>query len=354
MRRTPAADKRNAAPPRDGTLFVVRLFVEDGRPRALWRLLVQFSAFTVVLAFTTTLFASAWFLLGPAGAGGPEQTTSSPAVFLIGMISSVVAAFASMYLAGRFLDKRRFRDYGFDISLGWWLDFGFGLFLGAFLMTVIFLVQLAFGWISVTGSFESSLPGVPFGLAILFPLAVFLCVGVYEEALYRGYQLTNLAEGLNYPLLGGPKGAIVMAWVLTSGVFGIFHLGNPNASFISTVNIMLAGILLGAGYVLTGQLAIPIGVHITWNFFQGSVFGFPVSGLEGLGASFLATEQSGPELWTGGAFGPEAGLLVPIAIMAGASMTFLWVRMRRGKAGILASIAEAPEPADRGEADFRS
>jgi uncharacterized protein len=210
-------------------------------------------------------------------------------------------------------------------------------------MSGVFLVQFAFGWVTVTGSFESGVPGAPFVLAVLLPLAVFLCVGVYEEALSRGYQLTNLAEGLNYPALGGPKGAVVMAWVITSGIFGFLHLGNPGASFISTTNIALAGILLGVGYVLTGQLAIPIGVHITWNFFQGNVFGFPVSGLEGLGATFLSTETSGPKLWTGGVFGPEAGLLVPIAIAVGSVAIFLWVKLRHGRASILASIAEAPE-----------
>lgn len=316
----------------------------------MWRLLVHFSGFTIIVAITTSLFASAWFFLGPAAGGGAAQApAASPDAFLISRLSAVVAILISLWLAGKFLDKRRFRDYGFDIDRGWWLDLGFGALLGAFLMCGVFLIQFAFGWVSVTGSFESNLDGAPFGIAILLPLAVFLCVGVYEEALSRGYQLTNLAEGLNYPLLGGPKGAVVMAWVITSGVFGLLHLYNPNASFVSTTNIMFAGILLGVGYVLTGQLAIPIGVHITWNFFQGNVFGFPVSGLEGLGATFLSTEPSGPELWTGGAFGPEAGLLVPIAIVIGAVATFLWVRFRHGKAGILASIAEAPEPAEKKE-----
>ncbi|MGH3090079.1 MAG: lysostaphin resistance A-like protein [Rubrobacteraceae bacterium] len=326
----------------------MNLFIEEGRPRALWRLLGQFAIFAFAVAMTTSLFAAAWHLLGPAVVG-QQNRSDSPASFFIGILASLVSIFISLWLAGRFLDKRRVRDYGFDVNSGWWLDLGFGLFLGAFLMSGIFLIQLSFGWITVTGSFETNLPGTPFGIAILPPVAVFLCVGIYEEALYRGYQLKNIAEGLNYPVLGGPKGAVILAWILTSGAFGFFHLGNPNATFISTTNIMFAGILLGVGYVLTGQLAIPIGAHITWNFFQGNVFGFPVSGLESLGASFLATEQSGPELWTGGVFGPEAGLLVPIAILVGTLATFLWVKARRGKAGILAPIAEAPKPAKDGE-----
>lgn len=320
------------------------IFVKDGRPRAAWRLLVHFSAFVILVGVVTSLLATAWFVLGPSERIGADGgAADSPSLFLISVLASTVAIFVSLWLAGRFLDKRPFRAYGFDVNAGWWLDLAFGLFLGAFLMCGVFLAQYALGWVTVTDSFQSNLEGTPFALAILLPLTVFLCVGVYEEALSRGYQLTNLAEGLNYPIFGGPKGAVILAWIITSGVFGVLHLGNPNASFISTTNIALAGILLGVGYVLTGQLAIPIGVHITWNFFQGNVFGFPVSGLEGLGASFLTTEVSGPDLWTGGVFGPEAGLLVPIAIVAGSLLTFLWVRFRHGSADILASIAEPPE-----------
>jgi hypothetical protein len=174
------------------------------------------------------------------------------------------------------------------------------------------------------------------------PLVLFLCVGISEEMLSRGYQITNLAEGLNFPGLGGPKVAVLLAWVISSSLFGLGHLGNPNATVVSTLNIALAGLLLGIGYVLTGRLAIPIGLHITWNFFQGNVFGFPVSGLEPVGATVLSIEQGGPLLFTGGVFGPEAGLIGIAAVLAGSLLTALWVRARFGKAAIETSIAEPP------------
>ena len=222
------------------------------------------------------------------------------------------------------------------------MDLTFGLALGAMLMTGIFLVEISFGWIRVEGAFESRLPGTPFWIALALPATIFLCVGVYEELFSRGYQLLNMAEGLNYPFLG-PKGAIAAAWILSSSIFGFLHLGNPNATLLSAFNIALAGLLLGAGYVLTGQLAIPIGLHVTWNFFQGTVFGFPVSGLGPVGASFLEIEQAGPDLWTGGAFGPEAGLMDPVATLLGISLITLWVRLRQGRAGIYTALAEPPK-----------
>jgi membrane protease YdiL (CAAX protease family) len=132
--------------------------------------------------------------------------------------------------------------------------------------------------------------------------------------------------------------------VLSSAFFGYLHASNPNATLLSTVNVAVAGLMLGAGYVLTGELAIPIGLHVTWNFFQGAVFGFPVSGLKVGGATFLSLDQGGPDLWTGGRFGPEGGLLAPVAMVAGVFLIALWVRLRRGRVGVHTPIAEGPRP----------
>lgn len=318
------------------------LFVESqGRPRALWRLLVQFFLFQTATVFFAAPLTLAWSLVGAGGLGG-SGSGRPPAVFLIGVAASMAAAFLSVWLAGRIMDRRPFKDFGFHFDGGWWLDLFFGLLLGATLMTGIFLTELALGWVTVTGSFRSPASGAPFALTILLPLVAFLFVGIYEELFSRGYQLRNMAEGFNYPLLG-PRGAVLAAWMLSSALFGILHALNPNADVVSIVNITLAGLMLGAGYVLTGELAVPIGLHIAWNFFQGNVFGFPVSGLSPIGAAFVSTEQAGPEIWTGGVFGPEGGLLVTGATLTGILLTVLWVQLRRGHATIHTPLAEYPK-----------
>ena len=70
----------------------------------------------------------------------------------------------------------------------------------------------------------------------------------------------------------------------------------------------LAGIMLAIPFVLTGRLALSIGIHFSWNWVMGGIYGLPVSGLDGR-RSLLQTSEVGPDLWTGGKFGPEAGLL---------------------------------------------
>ncbi|MFC7028853.1 CPBP family intramembrane glutamic endopeptidase [Halomicroarcula sp. GCM10025710] len=156
-----------------------------------------------------------------------------------------------------------------------------------------------------------------------------------EELLHRGFLLTNFAEGFQV----GPvdaRGAVVVGILLTSGVFAFAHATAPNATAISTASIALAGVFLGLGYALTGELALPIGVHVAWNFFEGNLYGFPISG--STTTSILAIEQHGPDVMTGGAFGPEAGLLGVGAILLGILTTIAWVRYHRGGSGIQLAV----------------
>jgi membrane protease YdiL (CAAX protease family) len=325
----------------------------ENRLRAFWRLVLQLLfllaigvPFAILFGLFAAAFLSATQSITPDQLSDPlflQQVISSMPIFVL--LSALVSFFAilgSVWLAGRLLDHRSLADFGFHINRSWWIDLAFGLFLGAFLMLAIFLVELAAGWVLMTGAFVTANSSTPFALAILGPLFSFIFVGIYEELISRGYQLTNLAEGLNGGSIG-PRPAIILAWIASSLVFGIMHWMNPNASLVSTLNIFLAGIvLLGIGYVLTGELAIPIGVHITWNFFQGNVFGFPVSGVQFPSATFIAIRQGGPALLTGGAFGPEAGLIGLIAIFFGGLIIALWVRWRRGYVNLHLPIAEPP------------
>ena len=255
--------------------------------------------------------------------------------------SATLAITAAVALAGWLLDRRRFAGFGFHLGRDWWIDFGFGLILGGLLMAAIFATEWALGWITVTDVWQTT-GNLAFPVAILVPVIAFLFVGFYEELLVRGYLLRNLAEGLGF----GPitsRWSLLLAWLLTSALFGFLHAGNPNASAVSSANIGLAGLFLGLGILLTGELAIPIGLHISWNFFQGNIFGFPVSGTRVSDATLFAIQQAGPAQWTGGAFGPEAGLIGLIAIAVGSGLILWWVHWRAGRIEIHTPFAQYPK-----------
>ncbi|MFL5800885.1 MAG: CPBP family intramembrane glutamic endopeptidase [Roseiflexaceae bacterium] len=246
-------------------------------------------------------------------------------------------------LGSRRLDRRPIVDYGFHLSKGWWFDLGFGLALGTLLMLGVFVIELAMGWIKVTGTFATADPGQPFGPAILAGFIAFLLVAVQEEVIWRGYSIKNIAEGLNWKVIG-PRWATVIAMLISSVVFGLAHADNPGATTFSTINTMLFGLLLlSAGYVLTGELALPIGLHVAWNFVQDFVLGF-YGGATQFGASFLAIAEGDPagKMWTGMPYGHESGLLGTGAIILGFLLIVAWVRLRRGRVSLDPSVAQPP------------
>lgn len=314
---------------------------ESRRPRLPWRIVALVLAVLLLGVIGTYVFAA--LTSGPIravfGPGGPTERSALALRRVVSLALQTLVMVGSVALVGRFVDRRRLRDFGFRIDRAWWFDLGFGLALGAALMTLVFLFELAVGWVSVRGLFVVERAGFDFWPWFAWGLVTFVAVGIYEELLFRGYLLTNVAEGLRWFGPTGPVRGIALATLVTSLLFGAAHAANPNASTASVLGIVLGAVMLAAGYVLTGELAIPIGLHTTWNFFQGAVYGFPVSGAS-IGASLVGIEQSGPRIATGGAFGPEAGLVGVGAILLGTALTAWWVRLRRGGLGIDGSVAE--------------
>lgn len=316
----------------------------EERMRAGWRIAAQVIGWFVLLLvgqlLVSSLFSS---ITGGLSTAGP--ITRQIAAFVLQLMMPV-AVFVTVWLAGRHLDRRHFADFGLHFNDKWWGDLGFGLFLGALLMTLIFLVERALGWVDVTGYFVARQGGLSFFPGLILPLITYIGVGISEELWNRGYILTNLAEGFQGKRFG-PTAAIGLAAVLQGIFFALLHANNPHADWVSTLGIALISLLFGLSYILTGELALPIGLHITWNFFQGNVFGFPVSGTGFSVGTFIATEQSGPALWTGGPFGPEAGLMGVAALIVGSLLILLWVRLYHGDVTLNQAIAEAPAPTTR-------
>jgi membrane protease YdiL (CAAX protease family) len=269
-------------------------------------------------------------LVGGSLALSGRSLPDAPATVLVSAALSTVAFVAACAVAAVLFDRRRVRDYGLALDAGWLLDLVAGAALGAVLMTAVLAVSLAAGWAEVTGTLRAtggrSVPAA-FGLV----LVAFVLVAFGEELIVRGYLLTNLAEGLRAL---GDRAAVALAVLGSSAVFGGLHATNPNATAVSVAGIALAGVMLGLGFVLTGRLALPVGLHFTWNLFQGPVYGFPVSGID-LGVSLLVLDVTGPAALTGGPFGPEAGLVGAGATAVGTALVVGYARLRAGPSGLV-------------------
>jgi hypothetical protein len=154
-------------------------------------------------------------------------------------------------------------------------------------------------------------------------------VAINEELLARGYLLQTLAQGLGRPL----------AVFVSSSLFALGHLFNPNASPVAVAGLLFAGLLLASAYLVSGRLWLPIGLHQSWNFFLGPIFGFPVSGIGNGG--LLRPMAVGPDLLSGGEFGPEASLIGVAAELLG--MVVLWLLGRRIHFPYASPAYSAPE-----------
>jgi membrane protease YdiL (CAAX protease family) len=237
-------------------------------------------------------------------------------LFLLNAIISVIAIPLSVFLTRRFIDRRSFVSLGFQWGSQALKDIWVGIWIAAGMMGLIFLIELAAGWLEYQGAGWEGESAVEFVFAILMWCLVFLAVGFYEELLSRGYRLQNIEEGTSTPF----------AVLISSVIFGLEHLNNPNAWWATGLGITASGLFLAYAYLRTRQLWLPIGLHIGWNIFEGLVFGFPVSGLQLPG--LIKHEVNGPLYFTGGMFGPEAGLVLLPAILVGVLLIFWYTQKR--------------------------
>lgn len=286
--------------------FLKRIFFSPDEPRlrAGWRLFLQ--TILLVLIGLLTLLAISFIIQFI-----PVPTTPILEIFLNSAIQ-FIAITASVFFARKFFDHRTIVSLGLQVNKQMLEDLAAGFLIPALMMASILFLERIFGWTQFMGiAWQNT--GSGNSLSSLFiGLLAFVIVGWQEELLTRGYHLQNLEDGINLP----------WAIIISSSIFGIMHLSNPNSDqkIMVALGIFFAGVFLAYAYVRTRQLWLPIGLHIGWNFFEGPVFGFPVSGLDADG--LFIHVPNGPEIITGGAFGPEAGLILLPALALGFALVF--------------------------------
>jgi membrane protease YdiL (CAAX protease family) len=299
-----------------------RFFIKEDRLHPGWRVTLYFIATLAILLLAQGLMAAVYVAYLILSGLPPErlllEIERPPlALMLPATVMQLGVTLLLTYLFRRFLDRQSFTSLGFARRRGWLQEIGLGIILGFVSMGSIFLVEWAGGWLTVgDGVWRFQALGSAL-LMLAGYLVFFVLAGASEEIMFRGYILQNLRE---WP-------GTILAVVISSILFGLLHGLNPNFNLLAALNIALAGAVYCYAYLITGNLWLPIAFHFSWNFFQGPVFSFPVSGMISGGLLLTQMSQAGSVV-TGGAFGPEGGLIGLAAQLLGLLILWLWAKRR--------------------------
>jgi len=287
-------------------------FIKDGRLRPTWRVLLYLAAYLMgqLLAQIPIAIAYSAYLLSRK----VEELALMPLPLLtLSALASLLSTLVITWAFRGFLDGDTLLGLGLQRSKRWPREIGTGLVLGLFLMAFIFGLEWALGWVRVQGFAWHRQPLMTLVGVLLGYASFYTFVAFSEELAFRGYILQNLREEWGTPV----------ALFASSFLFALLHGLNPNFTLLGLVGIALAGVVMAYGYFISRSLWLPIAFHFAWNFAQGPLFSFPVSGLASEGL-FLLERGDSPALITGGAFGPEGGLLGVIALLLGLLLLWLW------------------------------
>lgn len=227
---------------------------------------------------------------------------------IAGVLASVVVLVSYYYLF-KFYEQRTigelsFNRFGYNALLGFVVGFS--------ILTLIILIMY-FGKAYTIIDFHP--------ISFLIPaLTLAVSSAIFEEVLFRGIIFRITEEKLGS----------VLALIISSSIFGFAHIANQNGTIFSAIAITVeAGILLGAAYIYSKNLWLPIFIHFAWNFSEGGIYGAIISG-NGLNKSLVTSKISGPDLLTGGMFGPENSLqAVILGLVVG--LLFLWMAKKQHK-----------------------
>lgn len=296
----------------------MRIFKNNyGKVNAGWRI-----TFVLLLSVAfQTIFGAFFGMIGGAVFGfksglegkevSPEAVklflTEDPVFSFILKSSAMIAVILAVFIILRAVDKKRFKDIGLKFNKNSMKDLLIGLLLGVVSMTFIFVV------LSFTGNVTVE-KGLNFSIYSITGLIIFILVALSEELFSRGYCLYILKE----------HNSEKFSLIVSSVIFALLHIFNPNLNWFGIFNIFLVGVLFAYMTLKTDNIMMAIGYHLTWNYFQGNVFGLSVSGksVEGI----IAVSNLKDNILTGGAFGPEAGILTTFVLVIGFLFVYRFVK----------------------------
>lgn len=269
-------------------VFLASFFIEGG----LWLSSELVGPFSTAIGYLTEFFS-------PGNGVASIQEFFFHYILYYELFSFVIILTLFIFWV-KVIEKNSLSTLGF-VKKNWLKYLGWGILLSLLQMGVIALVY-QLGGIGTFELNELSLEPILFILG-LFPF--WLLQGGTEEVATRGWLLTRIAARTNLPLAIG----------ISSSLFGILHLGNSGVTFLSVLNIVLDGVLAGLLFIYTDSIWLVVAQHGTWNYVQGNLLGFQVSGTGADASIFSFTMGSGPDWLTGGEFGAEGSIITTLVLL---------------------------------------
>lgn len=268
--------------------FLRRIFYGPSELRAGWRLLIF-----LTIIFLCTGFANLAIrrLFPPVG---------RDVQFIVREIEDFFIFLLGSWIMGR-IERRTIADYGLPWRLMFRLQFWQGALIGLASITGLLLILRALGVFQFGGL---ALRGADITKWAVIYALVFLLVALREEFRARGYALLTLGKGIGF----------WPAAVLSSAYFGYSHIGNSGEDWIGLFNAGAFGLLLCFLLRRTGNLWMPIGFHLAFDWGETYFYGVPDSGQVAPG-HLLNASSSGPAWLSGGSVGPEGSVICTLLIV---------------------------------------
>lgn len=280
-------------------------FNSFGRLRSGWRFTIFLISYIFLASSVTAGFVALLNNL-PVGAGQNSLLTLS-GTFTIFSVSAILLG----WFYGKIFEDLPFRALGIWLTKNWLKNLILGFIVGA--VSICFAAFVPF--VSGAMTFQSNLTAgsSPIILTLSVTFFLFIVGAVSEETLFRGYLLQTMSRAKLF----------TVGVFLTSVLFASVHNANPGANLFSWLNTFLAGIWFCIAYWKTRDLWFPIGIHLAWNWVQGSILGINISGLGDLAtAPLMRSQDFGPVWLTGGSYGLEGGISCTIALVL--SSMLIW------------------------------
>ncbi|WP_299105904.1 CPBP family intramembrane glutamic endopeptidase [uncultured Tenacibaculum sp.] len=263
-----------------------------------------------------------------------------PQGFLRGYVSAsiyLLSVLTSLYIQVKYLDKSSFKKYGLRINKIWMKEFSFGFLIPIIQLSLFFMFLYLTGNLTITNFFTTSSPDYAFMSAFVSEFFGLIIGSSVEEIFFRAFLFYVVYEALRTFKKDPVKRALIILFLIAP-LFGIAHIDNTGATIMSTINLGLDAIIMCLPFLITGRLGMSIGMHLSWNFFQGAVFGFAISG--NIAKASIMEISILDNLITGGTFGAEGSVLFILLDIIAFGLLLLWKKRYNLKGFVNPSIEE--------------